>query len=148
LASGAAFLLGTFNGRHGVREVCLALDGGRLMLRVGQHIIPLIEALSWENGCFAIDKKRMRQLAGRKISERGSARSDRTRQQTRSRATASRNHAIFLEAKKRRGSNGESWSDVSKLIARMELTKSSSGRRLSAASVRRIISHQLRAEQE
>ena len=147
-ASGAAFLLGTFNGRHGAREVCLALDGGRLRLRVGQHSLPLVEVLSWDSDGFAIDKKRVRQLAGRKISERGSARSDRTRQQQRSRATASRDRAIFREAKRRRASNGESWSNVSAAIARMELAKSSSGRRLSAASVRRIISHQLRAERK
>jgi hypothetical protein len=148
LASGAAFLLGTFNGRHGVREVCLALDGGRLMLRVGQHSLPLVDVLSWGRNGFTIDKKRVRQLAGRKISERRSARSDRTRQQQRSRATASRNRAIILEAKRRRASSGGSWPSVSAAIARMELAKSSSGRRLSAASVRRIIYHQLRAERK
>jgi hypothetical protein len=110
--------------------------------------LPLVDVLSWDHNGFAIDKKRVRQLAGRKISERGSARSDRTQQQQRSRATAVRNRAIFLEAKRRRAPNGESWSDVSKLIARMEFAKSSSGRRLSAASVRRIITHRLRAERE
>ena len=148
LASGAAFLLGTLNGRHGLREVCLALDGGRLTLRVGQHSLPLVEVLKWDGDGFAIDKKRVRQLAGRKISERRSARSDRTRQQQRSRATALRDRAIFLEAKRRCALNGESWSNVSEAIARMELAKSSSGRRLSAASVRRILSHQLRAERK
>ena len=147
-ASGAVFLLGTVNGRHGTREVSLALDGGRIRLRVGQHSLPLVDILSWDRRGFAIDKKRVRQLAGRKISEGVSTRSDRTRQQQRSRVTASRNRAVFLEAKRRRASNGESWSNVSEAIARMELAKSSSGRRLSAASVRRIISHQLRAERE
>ena len=148
LTSGAAFALGTFNGRHGAREVCLALDGGRLRLRVGRHSIPLVEVLSWDSNGIAIDKNRLRQIASRKFSERGSARSDRTRQQQRSRAMASRDRDIFREAKRRQASNGETWSNVSAAIARMELAKSSSGRRLSAASVRRIISHQLRAERE
>jgi hypothetical protein len=147
-ASGASFLLGTFNGRHGTREVCLALDGGRLRLRVGQHSLPLVDVFRCESGGFTIDKKRVRQLANRKISERQSARSDRTRQQQRSRAMVSRNRAIFREAKRRRSSNDESWSRVSEAIARMDLAKSSSGRRLSAASVRRIISRQLRVERE
>jgi len=148
LAGGVAFLLGSFSGRHGAREICLALDGGQLRLRVGQHSLPLINVLSWDSDGFAIDKKRVRQLAGRKISGRGSARSNRTRQQQRSRARASRNRAIFREAKRRRVSNGECWSNVSEAIARMELARSSSGRQLSAASVRRIIHHQLRAERK
>jgi hypothetical protein len=147
-ASGSIFLLGTINGRHGAREVCIALDDGRLRLRVGQRSLPLVDVLSWNSEGFAIDKKRVRQFAGRKLSGRGSAKSDRTRQQQRSRATAARNRAIFLEAKRRRASSGENWSNVSEAIARMQLAKSSSGRRLSGASVRRIIYRQLRVERK
>jgi len=147
-ASGAVFLLGIVNGRHGTREVYLALDGGRIRLRVGQHSLSLVDILSWDRRGFTVDTKRVRQLAGRKFSEGASARSDRTRQRQRSRAMVARDRAIFLEAKRQRAPNGESWSKVSEAIARMELAKSSSGRRLSAASVRRIISRQLRAERE
>jgi hypothetical protein len=143
-ASGAAFRLGTINGRHGAREVCLALVEGRLRLRVGQLSLPLVGFLSWDGDGFALDKKRLRQLAARKRPV-GAVRNQ---QQQRTRATASRNRTILREAARLRALNGESWSNVSAAIARMDVAKSSSGRRLSPASVRRIITHLHRVERD
>ena len=83
LDSGAGFLLGTINGRYGAHEMCLAWEAGRVRLHVGGHSLLLMELLSWDGGGLGIDQKRLRQLASRKIRNRRSARSDRTRQQQR-----------------------------------------------------------------
>jgi hypothetical protein len=138
-ATGTEFLLGIINGRHGARKVCLTLEDGRLRLRVGRQAVLLVDVLSWDGEDLAIDKTRLRQLAGRKIATPRSTKSDRSRQQQRTRTTALRNRAILREANRLRTSNGESWPTIATAIARTNLAKASSGRPLSPDTVRRIV---------
>ena len=147
-ASGATFFLGSIRGRHGTREVSIALDAGRLHVRIGTQSLPLVEVLSCDGDTFAIDTKRIHQLAHRKLASGVSARSDRNRQRKRSREITARNRAIFHEAKRQRAASGESWSRISALLSATSLAITSTGRRPSAARVRRIISDLLRTERE
>jgi len=147
-ASGATLFLGSMGGRHGVREVSIALDAGRVHIRIGRQSLPLVEVLSCDRETFAIDKKRIYQLAHRKLASETSSRSDRSRQQRRSREIIARNRAIFHEAKRQREATGESWSRIAATLAIWPLALTNTGRKLSAARVRRIISDLLRLERE
>jgi hypothetical protein len=150
--TGSSFYLGTLKGRHGPRELALLLQDGRLTLRVGDHEAALVELLRWEGEALAIDKGHVRRLAARKgyRADRSSARAyrpDRSRQQERSRRTEKRNRRILQEAKRLRKA-GETWTAISTRIASSSLAQDDQGKRISGATVRRIISGLHTAERE
>jgi hypothetical protein len=124
---------------------------GRLYLRVGQQLEDLISALSWTGTRLSVDMNHARRLAHRKEPARESKatrESDRTRQRARAHETQTRNEAIFREAKKQRSAKAASWSAIANAIAATELAKTDRGSRLSAATVRRLITEARRRERE
>ena len=142
-AAEASFLLGIIKGRHGPCSITMGLDGGRLMLRLGGQQEPLANALFWDCCGLSIDRALVRRLANRKGAASPSRMSrppDRTIQQKRVRNTRARHKAIYEEANRRRAAaRKSSWTAIAAAIAETNLALTPSGRRLSAASIRRII---------
>jgi hypothetical protein len=138
--NGAAYALGTVKGRNGLRRILVAIDDGRLRVRVGDQIEPLDRALRWSGSGLALDTKVIRLLADRKQHSSASGRPyapDRTAQRARANKTRQRNVAFYLEAK-RRHADGEKWSDIAKDIAgRKRGPKTSTVRRIIAAERKR-----------
>ena len=150
--TGSLFGLGTLKGRYGPREVALVLHDGRLTLRVGGHEAAVVELLHWEGDTLTIDKGHVRRLAARKglRDDRSSQRAylpDRSRQRQRSRRIEERNRRILREAKRLRQAGAGSWTAISNRIA-TSLAQDAQGRRITAATIRRIISASLAAERE
>jgi hypothetical protein len=149
--SGASFLLGSTKGRHGLRQVSVGLDAGRLLLRVGQQQESVVRILRWNAARLSIDAAHIRRLANRKGAAQRSRTDytpDRTRQKERSCQTWTRNKRILLEAKKRRAAGGGSWTAIANAIAATKLARTGNRRQTSAATVRRIITEMLRRERE
>jgi hypothetical protein len=148
---GTSFLLGTVKGRHGSRDVSICLIEGRLFLWVGQHHESLVDTLSWTGDRLLVDMAFVRRLAHRKeppLRLKAARESDRTRQRARAREKQTRNEAIFREATSRRSAKAGSWSAIASAIAATELAETDRGARLSAATVRRIITEARRRERE
>ena len=150
-ALGGSFLLGTIRGRHGPRQVSIGLHAGRIMLHVGSHQESALRFLRGIGPFLSIDMDHIRRLANRKQNAHGLRNPylpDRSRQQERSHRTLSRNQAIFREAKKERAKRGESWGTIAVAIAPTDLARTGDDRRVSAATVLRIITEMLRRERE
>jgi hypothetical protein len=150
-AAGASFLLGKIKGRHGPCSITVGLDGGRLMLRVGRQQEPLANALLWDRSGLSIDRALFRRLAHRKGAappSRVSRPPDRTTQQEGVRNTRARHKAIYEEANRRRAAREGSWTAIAAAVAETDLALTPSGRRLSAASLRRIIADMRKRERE
>ena len=121
------------------------------MLQVGRQFDSVIRVLRWAGPGLSIDMSHIRRLANRKGSVQRLRRvcpADRTQQQTRSRETQARNHAIFTEAKKQHSARGASWTAIADAIAATDLAKAGQRRRVSAGTVRRIIAEMRRCERE
>ena len=148
---GASSLLGTIKGRHGLREVSISLSAGQILLSVGQQAKGVARILCWTGTRLSIDMAQIRRLANRKElpqRSRSTYLPDRTMQQERSRKTRIRHEAIFREAKKRHAEGGRSWTAIADAIAATDLSMADRGVRLSAATVRRIITEMRRCERE
>jgi hypothetical protein len=150
-AAGAAFLLGTTRGRGGPCEVTISVDTGRLLLGVRGEREPLVRVLLLDGARLSIDKSVIRRLANRKgtaSSSRVSRPPDHLKRHDRVRRTRVRHRAIFAEAKKRRTAGQGTWTTIASCIARTDLALVENGRRLSPASVRRIVTEMSRRERE
>lgn len=150
-AAGASFLMGTIKGRHGPRQVSVGLDAGRLMLHVGQQQESVVRVLLWVGVGLSIDKKHIQRLANRKDAVSWSHVSrppDRTMRHKRRRSTGARHEAIFREAKSRHATHQGSWTAIATAIAATDLAKAEQGRRVSAATIRRIVTEKRRSERE
>jgi hypothetical protein len=150
-AAGVSFLLGTIKGRHGLCSITVGLDDGRLMLRVGRQQEPLANALLWDRSGLSIDIPLVRRLANRKGAtppSRVSRPPDRTIQQEGVRNTRARHRAIYVEASRRRAAREGNWTAIAAAVAETNLALTPTGRRLSEASIRRIIADMRKRERE
>ena len=150
-AAGACFLLGTIKGRHGPRRITVDLDAGQVMLHVGQQHVSVVSVLRWSGVGLSIDKERIQRLANRKDAaswSRVSRPPDRTMRHKRARNTRARHEAIFREAKRRYAAQKDTWTAIATAIAATDLAKAEQGRRISAATIRRIVTLKRRRECE
>ena len=145
----AWYLLGTIKGRHGPRQLSVGLDAGRLVLRVGRQQESVAQVVSWIGAGLWIDKVHIQRLANRKgaITPSGALRAPgHSPRQERARRTRARHDAIIREAKKRHANRQGNWTPIATAIAATDLAKAEQGRRLSAATIRRIITQMRRRE--
>jgi hypothetical protein len=145
---GSSFGLGTLKGRYGPREVALVLHDRRLILRVGGHEAALLDILRWEGEALTLDQGHVRRLAARKGQQDDQStprayRPDRSGQRLRSRRIEARNRRIAEEAQRLRKAGAGTWTAISNRIAGTSLAQDEQGRRISAATIRRIISGSL-----
>jgi hypothetical protein len=149
--SGTSFLLGSIKGRHGLRQVSVGVEAGRLLLRVGGQQERVAHVLCWTGTSLTIVKEHLKRLANRKELVQPSRKvrlPDRTRQEERSRRTQARDEAIFREAQKQRAAGGGSWTAIATKISASDLARPGQRQRVSAGTVRRIIAERLRCERE
>ncbi len=149
--TGAEYRLGELMGRNGLRTVSIGFIDGQLHLSIGDHQLPLGRVLRSDATALSIDKAQIQRLADRKNSQpstRASYQRDRSRQQERSRQTLKRNRAILREAKRLRGASTGNWTAISQIISETKLAEGEHGPRISAGTVRRIITKFLSDERK
>jgi hypothetical protein len=149
LVAGTWCHLGTIKGRHGPRPLSVGFDAGRLVLRVGRQQESIAQVMNWIGDRLSIDRAHIRRLANRKgaVTQSGVQRApDFTLRQERARRTRARYDAIFREAKKRHANRQGNWTAIAAAIAATDLAKAGQGRRLSPATIRRIVTQMRRRE--
>ena len=141
--TGVQYTLGELKGRKGLRTVSIGFIDSQLLLLVGDQKQPLGSVLRPDATALSIDRVQIQRLADRKNSQpntRGPYQRDRSHQKERSRRILKRDRAIFLEAKRLRSAGTGNWSAISQIISKTKLAENEKGRRISADTVRRIIS--------
>lgn len=151
-SSGSSYLLGQVKGRRGPRPVSVTVFDSRLFLVVGQQQELLIRVLRWSASGLSINLEHVQRLANRKEHAHAvtntSYQPDRTRQKARSRQKRKRDAEIFREAKRLRAASGGSWTLIASEIAATALAGSGQEKRLTAGTVRRIITDMHKLERE
>ncbi len=137
--------VGTIKGRYGPRTVALRIDAGCVVLSIGDHSVALTDHLKIVDLRLQIDPKIVGRLANRKQANHQFSSShvpDRTQQKKRKIDTAKEDGRIFRRAQQLRKSHGASWTEVAVQISKTPFAVRSSGKRLSADRIRKIIYEQ------
>lgn len=138
-----SFLVGDLKGRHGKRQIRLVLGRRQIELFVGDHSANLVEFVRADENTLLVHHSQLRRYANRKRTKRRELNQypqNRDRQRTKRQKRISEDKALIVEAKRLRHQTGASWSEIARQLAVFDLAVRSTGKRLSAERIRRILS--------